>query len=806
MKIRISLLHAVGLSVLLASIATAQEQNPMPAQAGAYDLYGTFMVGYRFVSVNPGDQDGAWFQQNANNLFHEQFNLVPSDSSPSIPQMIPLSVNLYGERRAGQSGFFDELFLNADMNPTVVGGSLRLRQFNGYDFKIGFHRTNFFMDRYDSLYTDLRRYDSHRNVLNASLGVTLSDALGISLDYQGIGHGGTINLSRPMYVEGAPEGFTSKPTGRDRIFFTDFRNYYLMQMPRTDWNNNFSGTINATFDRIDIAVGSGYNSFTEDYQVTPVFGSDSLGLNFKDTNNRPTGANKYGIVGDSPARELIRHYVHTEDRKTSGPFFFGQIVTRPVDLLSVTADIRVDKLKMTNDVLTDQILDVRKTSAAKAFQLYRALNSGTIDNDLDRLRASLTATVSPMPDLDITAGWKFDHTKIESTGEYNLHFDTTASTSSGEFSTILPDSVVKSDWTQSNDVPSQTFLGNINFTPMRDLVLNAGVTYMMRKPDTRRLEDGVFDSVYTTNLSKKRTDLGLSFGAAYRVIPELRLRARFELINRKSEFGEDPVAGGPAAGAETDLEPRVLPESVTRVNAGIDWNIVSGLTAGLRFLMSNGSSDLNQSMWVTDGPGGKVELVDKGTTLSAAFIYRLDQNTSFRLTGETRSNEFSIPVTWSRGALLPNPLFPVDPTAPVGSGLIPFDSGTVVLAQKTNDLFIDFGASTRLIDALTIGAGITFMDVTGEPTITSTVKPAANGTIPGPTGEGDVTRVGGPFSRIRINGNLGYDITRQFGVAVDLMYAIQDEKTVIDPAAGERFYGLNDYNGLAVAFNLVFNL
>jgi hypothetical protein len=126
----------------------------------------------------------------------------------------------------------------------------------------------------------------------------------------------------------------------------------------------------------------------------------------------------------------------------------------------------------------------------------------------------------------------------------------------------------------------------------------------------------------------------------------------------------------------------------------------------------------------------------------------------------------------------------------------------VIINQTTDDVYLDFGASTKLIDALTIGAGVSFLDVTGGSTITpDVVNKAAT-----PTGEGDVTRTGGPFSRILISGNLGYDITRQFGLAFDMTYAIQNEEELIDPAAGKRYYGYNDYRGLAAMFTVVLTL
>jgi hypothetical protein len=792
--------------VLLSGVAMGQENVPAPSQLGAYDLFGTLKAGYRMVTVNSGDQTGDYYKLNAQNLFHEQYNLT--DSGFALGKQLPLSLNIYGTKREGEKGFFDQLFLNADFNPTVAGGSLRLRQFNAYDFNISYKHVDQFFDRYDSLYRDMRRYESNRNDLSAGLNITATDFLDVNFDYRMIGHGGTLDLPRAMFVEGAPEGFgTSSSTNRN--FFNVFRNYYLTELPREDLNNEFSGSLNAHFDMIDVNVGAGYTNYTEDYAIAPVATADSLPMNFLDTNNRSNNkANGFGVVGDRTSRERLHTYSHTENRELSGPFVFGSALIKPADIFSLKADFRLDMLEGNTDVVVHQLVESPKTSAAKAFQLYRSHYAGTVDSKLDQTKVSVVGTLDPIPEVSVSAGWKMDRHELTSDATYHLSFDTTSNTSEvASFASVLgsADSVKAMEWAVENLQPTQTFFGTITFAPMKELSLSAGVKAWTRKPEVTRDEDGEGDSVVANNMSKETSSIGFDFGASYRPMRELRLGGRFEMENREAKFSAVKAGEkqGPAAGTVTDMEPRTTPEKKIRFNASATWDVTEAFSAGVRFGMQNGSSDLTESMWVTDGPTEKVELKDNWSNLSATFIYRVDDNTSIHLAGETRSQDFSIPVTWTRGQEMITPIYGLDPTAPVGGGFSDVDSATVLLSQKTDDIFVDFGFDTKLIDALSLGAGVSFLKVTGEPTISPEVK-ATSST---PTKQGDVTRVGGPFDRMIVNGNVGYDITKQFGIAVDLMYALQNEDQILDDGAlaTRRFYGIDDYNGLAAAFSVVYN-
>jgi hypothetical protein len=240
-----------------------------------------------------------------------------------------------------------------------------------------------------------------------------------------------------------------------------------------------------------------------------------------------------------------------------------------------------------------------------------------------------------------------------------------------------------------------------------------------------------------------------------------------------------------------------------RIGANLDWTIVPGFGAGLRFNMSNAKSDLTQGMWI-EPMAIPVEYKNDDMTIAAVFTYALDENTTFRLLGENRNREMSIPMTWTRGQKLP-PIFGLDPNAPPRYQT-EVDSASVMIGDTANDIYIDFGVNTRLAEQLSVGLGFSYLAVTGNVGTTPQVV-NYNGT---PTRNGDVTRMGGPFNRMTISGNIGYDISSRFGVMLDVFYAAQDEEA-IDPTvpagtpAVVSYYGLNDYSGLGAALNVVYN-
>lgn len=796
MKTRILLL--VGVSVLLAGVVSAQE-TPAPNQGGG-DISGTFTVGYRLVDVS-GKSESAWDSVNASNLFREQYSL--SKGGPSLGNQLPMSLNLFGTK----AGVFDQFFLNAEFNPTVQGGSLRLRDFGAYDLNVSYKNVNYYYDRYDSLYNDLRHHESSRQDLSAMLDIHATENVGLELGYRAIGHGGFVQLPRPLYLEAGVEG-------PDRVFFNVFRNYFLQELPRTDLNTELHLGINADFDMFSVKLGGGFTDFKEEFEMTPAQTRDALPLNYRSRDSVAGYSNEFGIVGDNNAAEHLNFFYHNEQREMSGPFFFGQAIVRPADMFSLSANFRMEQLEGETVLDLGEQAEIRRTAGSGASMrrhnyYMRGTQTGEVKNTLDRMMLSAVATVMPIPELDVNAGIKITNHDLVSNSEYHIYLDTASIAANSTFASAIDSTGQPAHlvFASTNTQPVMTVFGNVNVAPMRDLSLTAGVTMISRTPEVNRTHHGDADSVIANNMSKETASLGFNVGIGYRIMPELRVRGRFEMLQREAKFSDQTFApAAQPAGSVTDLEPRTAPEDVMRIGANMDWRAAEGLDVGLRFLMSNAKSDLNESMWITADLGNPVEFKNDDMTISANLGYALDENTSIRLMGESRSQSMSIPVTWTRGQKL-IPIFGAEPGVPVYQNQV--DSASVILSQETNDLFFDLGIDTKVAEKLTLGAGFSFLDVSGNPSITPDVGGSGNYAST-PTRQGDVTRTGGPFSRITVNGKIGYDITQQFGILLDMFYAMQDEKEVdLDKPgmapAEVRFYGLNDYNGFSAAINAVYN-
>lgn len=796
MKTRILLL--LGVSVLLAGVVNAQE-TPAPNQGGS-DISGIFTIGYRLLDVS-GATESDWDQNNANNLFREQFSL--SKDGPSLGNVIPMSLNLFGRK----AGVFDQFFINAEVNPTVQGGSLRLRDFGAYDLNVSYKNVNYYYDRYDSLYNDLRHHESTRQDLSATLDIHATENVGIELGYRAIGHGGFVQLPRPLYLETAPI------EGPDRIYFNVYRNYFLQELPRTDLNKELHLGIKADFDMVSVSAGGGFTDFTEEFEMTPAQTRDALPLNFRTRDSLTGYRNEFGIVGDNTNAEHLTYFFHNEARELSGPFFFGSAVIKPADIFSLSANFRMEQLEGETTLDLGEQTEVRRTAGSGAsmrrYNLFmRGSQTGEITSTLDRLMLSAVATIAPIPELDVNAGIKMTNHDLESIADYHIRLDTASIAANPTFASGLDSTgqPMHLAFVSTNKQPVMTVFGNVNVAPMQDLTLTAGVTMISRTPEVNRTHHGDADSVIANNMSKETSSLGFNVGVGYRIMPELRVRARFEMLQREATFSDQTFFAGPASGTVTDLEPRTAPEDVMRIGANLDWGVTDGLDVGLRFLMNNGKSDLNESMVITADLGNPVEYKNDDLTIAANVGYALDENTHIRLMGESRSQKLSMPITWTRGQKL-IPIFGAEPGAPVYQNQV--DSASVILAQETNDLFIDLGFDTKVAEKLTLGAGFSFLDVTGNPSITPQVG-GSGSYASTPTRQGDVTRTGGPFSRITVNGKIGYDITQQFGILLDVLYAMQDEKEVDLELQGNapaevRFYGLNDYNGFSAALNAVYN-
>src|ERR1035437_10181202 len=163
--------------LLTASLSVAQNGTTPSVttpgvDAGNYIFSGSLTAGDRSATITNTDGTVDTF---ATNRYNESYNLQKG--------VLLNSLNLYGEKK-GKEGFFDELFLTANgINDAVTTGSLRLRAFNSYDLRVDYRRAKYFLNRNDSIYSGLHKFDFTRNFFNTSLDVNASDMVKVNVQY-----------------------------------------------------------------------------------------------------------------------------------------------------------------------------------------------------------------------------------------------------------------------------------------------------------------------------------------------------------------------------------------------------------------------------------------------------------------------------------------------------------------------------------------------------------------------------------------------------------------------------------------------
>lgn len=733
------------LFVLLAGVAIAQEDGTLPQQLGPYRFSGSLTAGYRSTDITgvSGRTSDLW----AERLFNEQYNLRSGFKA--------FDLNLYGEKPIGGEGLFDQLFLNATTTGPITNGMLRVRSLGSYDLKVDYRRSEYFFDRYDSIFSDLRQFDMVRNQLNATLTVTPIEMLDVQLSYGGNGRTGDQTIPRTPFFE--------MPTTPSAWGGYSRANFYSIDVPRDDWTNNYSAKVTARLPLTTVSAGAGYRKFTENLVSSPVA---LTSLNFLNADSTP---NEFGIIGTSKVSEPLETYDWTDTRNSSGPYYFGEVVFKPVDWLSTTATARLDQTDGDATVKGSQTGIIRVDNAGRTLQHYRASFDGTTTQSLDLLTASINLAVRPITGVQVVGGYELRSTDKKSSGEYHTTIDTASGTGEITFIRATKDSIQMTDVSTSYDIPEHTISGQIFYSPLPELSLRGGIRYSMRTPESRLFLDGELDSVFSTNLSKKTTFTTLTFNAYYRPIREVRVRARVE-----SMTGNSYLEG---TSDETDFTPRRTPKENLGISGSVDADIMEGLSLSVSAATSNGKNSL-----IMPGVSGTPELEQKGQNLSGAISYMIDEKTTVSLTGNYEQRDFSIPSTFTRGTLIGIP--------PLGTSKT--DSLTVLISENTIDRYIGVNASSTIIDGLTLAAGLDYVRSTGGSSMTASV---AN-----PNAPGDVEKMAGPYTHWEARGHVQYDFVRQLGLAVDGVWTTREEDQT------NYLVALNNFNASMLTVSLVVRL
>lgn len=719
--------------------AFAQDEKMPGVMMGDYKFSGDLTLGYR--SVSTGGLDGRsdfW----AERRYDEAYNYRSGVRLTNI--------NLFGERQPGAKGVFDELYLTANgIGDPFTNAMLRMRTIKGYDLKISYTKADYYLNRNDSLYTGLHKFDMRREMVSASLSVPLWDNLSVELRYSGNGRSGTMTTTFTPHIEGASATATSF-SGVYGSYTRD--NFYWMDTPRNDWTNTFSGNIKLTLpSSTTIIVGGGSRSFSQNITPTP----ESLtSLNYRPA----TPPNTLGIVGLNPRDERLTQYAWQEKRSTSTPFIFAEAVTKPASWLSLTATARMEFLSGDGTINGGWEGLVRKaatpTSATAPLRAYRTAENGIIKQKLDKTLASLLATVHLTDQLQLTFSYRYESEKQDLSGDYAIAIDTSASTNP-VYRKASRDSIQNMETDYRVGIVSHTISPQLVYVPIANLNLRAGLQYYVRTPEIRRLEEGTSDSAFAANLSKKTTTMSPFFSAYYRPISGIRLRGHLQTYTNNAYWEGTSTVSSQFT--------RLIPDSRTNYSVSADVEPMEDLTFSLRWDNDNAKSTLTMLPTVR----GDLQMKSQSLGLTASLSYTLNEKTRIIVTGQYRERNFSIPATFARGSV-------IYPTPPFS------DSLTVLISNNTIDRYVDASFVTTAIRNLRIMAGISHVSSTGGGGMTTDIRPPA---------AQDITPIGGPYKMTDIHGQVRYQFISNLAVTVDYRYVLLNEQVGIPYTGFNNFVG-----------------
>ncbi len=758
-------LVAAFLSV--ASVGYAQENEEPTYQSGPYLFNLGLTAGYRSVTTDAygGNPNDYWNQQR----YYEAMNYRSGINIASF--------DLFGER-VGTGGFFDELYLTAfGIGDPYTTAGLRMRSFGSYDLKVDYHNNRYFMNRDDSIYTGLHKWDLTRQTVNASLAVDATDDIKITALYNGTGHSGNYTMTVSPFVDGGEEigGGNGKA---DANFGTYARgNFYWMNSPKDDWTNEYllQGTFKIT-DNTAFTVGGGYRTYAQDINFTPV--SDTA-LTFYTTLFTPNAfSGIYGNFPNSPKSISVANnnpllaYMWDDNRESKTPIAYFEAVSHPVDRLSITANLRWENTSTEGSTIKGNLLGIMPTApttlGGPKTAGQRTIADTTVasnDNKFKYLLGSLTVSGRVTDEVTLTGLYRYTNTDLTSSGELNANVGTNDTVTKSIFHQLYS-AEFKTEIT--NKVNQNFIQAFVNYTPMNMLNIRAGVQYTSRDPEYNRLDDDVADSTINANLSRQQKGFTPFANFWYKPIQELKISGSFSHADIKSYVhGTDQQVDNPI---------RIIPEKTDKYSAGVEVRPVKDLHITVAFKGMNGTTDLLSMVAQVETFNPK--LTSKMMSYSGTIGYKVTRNSSILVSGEYRANDFQIPVSYTRGQL--------DPTPAYG------DSLTIDDEQHTIDRSIDASVVFGEVENLHVMLGYSLIRSTGGSIVTIDVKP---GLAP------DLVRMGGPYKWSLLHAAASYDFTTHFGIIADYQLAMQKED-------GDYPYTnvMNNYKASLIRGSLYFRL
>ena len=756
--------------LLSARVSLAQDKTPPVVGGGDYIFSGGLTAGYRSATITNTDGTVDTF---ATNRYNESFNLQKG--------VVLNSLNLFGEKR-GTEGFFDEMYVTASgINDPVTTGSLRLRAFNSYDLKVDYRRATYFLNRNDSIFSTMHKFDFTRNFLNTSLDVYASDMVKVNVQYNMTSRDGGSVYTHNAFNDGYANVNES--------------NINWVSIPRNDKTNDFLASITLKLPAMtSLTLGGGDRMFSQTLDATLL---NDTSLAYYRPGGLPNGFS--GIVGQtnllSPSSTLflpMTAYAYTENRDSKTPYFFLEGVSRPTDGLDITANVRYEKTTSTPSIVEQQTAGAGALVKGVAVDslYYFGITTDGMNLTRSTLNGSLNVTGHINDDLSITGRYLYTSTQEDGSANYDYAM-TRFRILSTDPAKVLPDSFMST--TTSYLVHDQQIEGFVNYAPVEMLGLKLGVRYSSITPTTvlHTPVTATPDSLPDAMLSQKMTSLTPYLDFNLRPNKDVRIDGRYAHTKNNTTNAE---------GADVIMPVRTVPTSIDDYSLGIQAQPINHLNTSLRYSARDGNSTF-PAVTIPNGVNAVQRLIvltdrpykNDMHSLTAAVGYSFGKMLSFTVSGEYRANTFEIPITWGRGK---------SGTATLADQAFYGDSGTTPITQNTIDRALDLTVRSRPIDALHLEVGYSLLSSSGGVLAYAAVAVPWNGQ-PYPNNKGaypDLTRYGGPYSSYQAHAEASYDITENVGIMADYELVYYKEDKVGD------YYALNDYKAslLRGGFSLKF--
>jgi hypothetical protein len=237
-------------TVLMITGTAAMAQDGEGFSSGPYQFNFGLLAGYRATSTSGWSADPAnnlaeisdyWSQQR----YYEAMNYRNG--------LIVKSLNLFGEKTQGAEGFFDQMFLTADgIGDPYTSAQLRFRSFDKYEFRVDYRNARNFMNRNDSIYTGLHKFDETRQFLGVGLDVNASEDIIIHANYNATNHSGDFTTTVSPFIQG---GETDGGAGAATFGTYARGNFYWMNSPKNDNSRARSNLQHLPISRLVADIG-----------------------------------------------------------------------------------------------------------------------------------------------------------------------------------------------------------------------------------------------------------------------------------------------------------------------------------------------------------------------------------------------------------------------------------------------------------------------------------------------------------------------------------------------------------------------